>query len=160
MSWTKRQFVEAAFEEIGLAAYVYDLQPEQMNGALRRLDTLMATWNAKGIRLGYPLPSTAGSSDLDQFTDVPDSANEAIILNLAIRLAPAFGKSVSMDTKMAAKQAYKGLASIAAFPQERQFPKSLPRGAGNKPWSQQNGEFMDVPEDPLAAGPDGPIDFD
>jgi hypothetical protein len=52
MSYSKRQFVEAAFEEIGLASYVFDLQPEQIDSACRRLDTMMAQWNAVGIRLG------------------------------------------------------------------------------------------------------------
>jgi hypothetical protein len=54
MGYTKRQFISAAFEEIGLASYVFDLQPEQLQSALRRLDAMMADWNAKGIRLGYP----------------------------------------------------------------------------------------------------------
>ena len=48
MGWTKRQFVAQAFEEIGLASYVFDLTPEQLQSALRRLDTMMAAWNALG----------------------------------------------------------------------------------------------------------------
>jgi hypothetical protein len=57
MGYSKRQFISAAFEEIGLASYVFDLQPEQLQSAMRRLDAMMADWNGKGIRLGYPLPS-------------------------------------------------------------------------------------------------------
>lgn len=159
MSWTKRQFVEAAFEEIGLAAYVFDLQPEQMNMALRRLDAMLATWNTKGIRLGYPLPSTPGSSDLDQLTEVPDAANQAIILNLAVQLAPGFGKSVSPDTKMNAKDAYRGLLNISTRPVEMQLPGSMPRGAGSKPWQSNSDPFIYDPTDPLLAGEDGPIEF-
>ena len=30
MAWTKRQIVTQAFEEIGLASYVFDLEPEQL----------------------------------------------------------------------------------------------------------------------------------
>ena len=30
MGWTKRQFIEQAFDEIGLASYAFDLGPEQM----------------------------------------------------------------------------------------------------------------------------------
>ena len=59
MSWTKRQFINAALEEIGLASYVFDIQPEELESALRRLDAMMADWNAKGIRIGYPLSSIA-----------------------------------------------------------------------------------------------------
>ena len=105
MSFTKRQFVEAAFEEIGLAAYVFDLSPQQMESAVRRLDTMIAEWNAKGIRLAYPLPSSPQDSDIDAETTVPDSANEAIICNLGIRLAPSYGKQVMPETKVTAKMA-------------------------------------------------------
>ena len=31
MAYTKRDIVEQAFEEIGLASYVFDLQPQQLS---------------------------------------------------------------------------------------------------------------------------------
>lgn len=158
MSWSKRQFVEAAFEEIGMATYVFDLSADQLQGALYRLDALMGSWNAKGIRLGYPLPSSPQDSDLDEETNVPDSANEAIYTNLAIRLAPGYGKAVSIDTKMAANDSYKTLLSRAAMPMEQQLPNMLPAGAGNKPWRYDN-PFLADPIDPLLAGQDGEIEF-
>jgi RNase H-fold protein (predicted Holliday junction resolvase) len=58
VGYSKRQFVEAAFAEIGLASYAFDLQPQDLEQVLRRLDAMMAEWNAKGIRLGYPLPGS------------------------------------------------------------------------------------------------------
>ena len=88
MGWTRRQFVEQAFEEIGYASYVYDLEPEQLESAGRRLDAMVASWNGKGIRLGYPLPSSPELASLDTETEVPDYANEAIYTNLAVKLAP------------------------------------------------------------------------
>lgn len=158
MSWSKRQFVEAAFEEIGMATYVFDLSADQLQGALYRLDALMGSWNAKGIRIGYPLPNSPQDSNLDEQTNVPDSANEAIYTNLAIRLAPGYGKAVSIDTKMAANDAYKTLLSRAAMPMEQQLPAMLPAGAGNKPWRYDN-PFLADPVDPLLAGQDGEIEF-
>lgn len=158
MGWTKRQFVTQAFEEIGLAAYVFDLTPEQLQSALRRLDAMMASWNAKGIRLGYPIPSSPEFSDLDTETGVPDSSNEAVYTNLSIRLAPSFGKVVSIETKAAARTSYDTLLSIAAMPPEQQLPGSMPSGAGNKPCRIDN-PFLRKPEDPLLAGGDGEIEF-
>ena len=122
MGYSKRQFVTAAFDEIGLASYVFDLTPEQLQSALRRLDAMMASWNALGIRLGYPLPSSPQFSDLDAQSEVPDSANEAIITNLAIKLAPSYGKQVMPDTKATAKETYNTLLSRAAMPMEQQMP--------------------------------------
>jgi hypothetical protein len=158
MSYTKRQFVEEAFAELGMANYTFDLQPQQLDTALRRLDAMMATWNAKGIRLGYPLPSSPQDSDLDTETQVPDSANEAIVANLAIRLAPSYGKQVQIDTRTTAKLGYDTLLARATFPLEQQFPRTLPLGAGQKPWRYDT-PFMPGPVDPVLAGPDGPIEL-
>lgn len=162
MGWTKRQFVEQAFEEIGLAAYVFDLTPEQLQSALRRLDAMMAGWNANGIRVGWPMPSSPDQSNLDEDTGVVDVANEAIYLNLAVRLAPGFGKTLSVDTKQDADAAYSNLLNQTAAPTpERQFPNTLPRGAGTKPWRSFNSnQFVKTPDDPLQAGEDSAIDFD
>ena len=160
MSWTKRQFIESAFEEIGLASYVFDLQPEQLDMALRRLDSMMATWNAKGVRLGYPIPNTPNDSNLDEITGVQDSANQAIILNLAVNLAPAFGKQVSPDTKMLAKQSFRTLLSLSTKPIEMQMPSTMPSGAGNKPNQYDNNTFLNAPEDYLLAGDDSKLDFE
>ena len=159
MGYSKRQFVAAAFEEIGLASYAFDLQPQQFESALRRLDAQMASWNALGIRLGYPLPSSPQFSDLDAQSEVPDSANEAIITNLAIKLAPGYGKQVMPETKATAKETYNTLLSRAAVPMEQQLPSTMPSGAGNKPWRVYDDPFLRPPVDPVLAGQDGPIQF-
>lgn len=159
MGYSKRQFVTAAFEEIGLASYVFDLQPEQLQSALNRLDAMMADWNGKGIRLGYPLPGSPQYSDLDEPSEVPDSANEAIFTNLAIKLAPSYGKSVMPETKVTAKESYNTLLMRATTPLEMQLPGTMPAGAGNKPWRNYDNPFLQRPVDPVLAGQDGPIEF-
>jgi hypothetical protein len=156
MGYSKRQFVEASLEEIGLASYVFDLSPQQIESAVRRLDAQMASWNALGIRVGYPLPGSPQDTGLDDETNVPDSAYEAIITNLGIKLAPSYGKTVSADTKATAKRTYDTLLSRAAMPMEMQLPASMPRGAGAKAYDDP---FVDNPEEPILAGRDGPLEF-
>lgn len=157
MSYTKRQFIELAFDEIGLG-YPYSINSDQYEPALKKLDAMMAQWNAKGIRVGYPIPSSPENSDIADETNVPDSANAAIYLNLAIRIAPSFGKQLSIETKQYAKQSYNTLLSITTMPQERQIT-GLPKGAGNKPYRLGGSDFMPPPTDPLLAGQDGELDF-
>jgi hypothetical protein len=159
MGYSKRQFVAAAFEEIGLASYVFDLQPEQLQSAMRRIDAMMADWNGKGIRLGYPLPGSPQDSDLDEPTLVPDWANEAIITNGAVRIAPGYGKVVMPETKAVAKDSYNTLLQRATVPPEQQLPATMPAGAGNKPWRVYDNPFIRPPVDPVDAGPDGPLQF-
>jgi len=159
MSYTKRQFIEQALEEIGLADYVFDLSPEQLQSALRRMDSMVAAWNAIGIRLGYPIPSSPENSNIDAETGVPDSANEAIILNLALRLSPSYGKAISLQTSAAARLAYNTLMSRAAMPPEMQFPQTLPVGAGLGSYNIDF-PFFPPPTLPLLAGEDGEIVFE
>lgn len=158
MSWSKRQFVEAAFAEIGLGAYNFDLSPEMLQVGLERLDSMMATWNARGFRLAYPIPADAKSGDLDEITNVPDSANEAIYQNLALRIAPVFGKVVSMELKQAAMYGYNAMISKNAKIPEMQLNQTVPAGAGSK--YKRNYDFMlDKPEDRLEADNSGLLDF-
>jgi hypothetical protein len=161
MSYTKRQYVIAAFEEIGLASYVFDLTDNELLSACKRLDAMMAQWNAKGIRLGPTrCQATLTRTSLDADTEVPDAANEAIILNLGIRIAPGYGKSVSPDTKISAKAAYTTLLGWTAQPTpEKQFPRTLPTGAGQKAWRYDQDPFMPIPVDPLTTGGDGVLDL-
>lgn len=161
MAYTKRDIVAMAFEEIGLAGYVFDLQPQQLEGALRRLDSMMATWNGKGLRLGYPLPSSPDSSDLDQDTNVSDFAIEAMALNLAVRIAPGYGKTPSPDTKASAKSAYNQLMAQSAKPISMQIDSmAIPAGAGAKNFRSRRDPFLHNPVDPLAVGPDNILDLE
>jgi hypothetical protein len=160
VSYTRRQFVEAAMAEIGLASYSFDLSPDELIFACRRLDAMMADWNGRGIRLGYPLPGSPESTALDVETAVPDSANMAIVANLALQIAPSYGKQVMQETKITARQGLTTLMARSAIPREMQFPGTMPAGAGNRPWSGDLDPYMRPPVDPLLAGDDGPIDFD
>ena len=141
MSYTKKEFITSAFEEIGLADYEYDLQPEEYQSALRKLDSMIASWNSLGVTLGYPLPAKPSDSNLNQDTTVPDSANEAIVTNLAMRLAPLFGKQVSTDTKVIAKSTFENLTRIASVPQEMDYNTTI-AGAGYKGVTQNNNIFL------------------
>ena len=108
MSWTKRQIITQAFGELGLASYVFNLTAEELQDAMRRLDTMMGLWMTRNIVFDpvYPQPATYGVGDLDDDTNAPDDALEPMYLNLAIRLSPSFGKTPSPDTRAAAKAGY------------------------------------------------------
>jgi hypothetical protein len=120
---TKREIIGAAFEEIGRADYDFDLQPEDYQAALRKLDGMLATWATSGIRIGY-----AGTGDtVDVDANIPDWAYEALHLNLALRLAPGIGKTPSPDTQKMARDAYNGLLARCV----RAHPKTITGYAGS-----------------------------
>jgi hypothetical protein len=161
VSWTKREIVQNAFEEVGLASYAFDLQPEQMQAGLRRLDNMMATWNSRGLRIGYPLTDSPAGSDLDQDATVTDEAIEAIVSNLAVRLAPMLGKTVSPDTKATARSSYMALLSRRSTIPERLIDvNAVPAGAGTKYWRFNGDPFLQQEDRGLTVGPDAALDLE
>lgn len=159
MSYSKRQYVLAAFEELGLASYVFDLQPNDLESALRRLDSMMAEWNNRGLRLSYPIPGSPEFSDIDAVTNVPDLANDAIITNLALKIAPSFGKAVSNETKISAKMSMNSMYIKFAQPIEQQLAPIVPLGAGSKSWSTITDPFVVLGQPSVDVGTDGTLTF-
>lgn len=154
---TKRDLVYGALDEIGIGADTFDPSPEQLEKALNRLDWMMAEWDGLGIRIGYLLPTTPQDSDLDQEAGVPDTARNCIVSNLAIRLAPTYGKTVPPSTMAAAARAYNALLTARAEIPQQRFPNTLPLGQGNIRYTAgqqyfQNGEKIDL-------GPSGELDY-
>lgn len=155
---TKRQLLDQMFEEIGIAGYAFNLTPDEQMSALRRLDSLMAQWDGKGIRIGYALPSSMQASDPDQDSGIPDTAIAAVVLNGAVRLAPMYGKTLQLETIREAKVAYLDLLSRSMTTPQVQLQGNLPRGAGNKPWRRRQ-PFVTPPQDPITVGPDSTLDL-
>lgn len=146
MSWTKGDIVQEALAELGIADYDFDIIPEQLERDIRRLDTMMGVWAVEGIGLNYPLASGPDSSNKDDEIDIPDYAIDAVLLGLAVRLAPSYGKTVSMDTKASYKAAYNALLQRFAPGPQVQL-EQLPRGAGAK--SHDYPFFTEAPDKQL-----------
>lgn len=156
MAWTKGQLVELAAAEMAIAGFVFDIEAEESQFILSRLDLMMATWSAKGIQVGYAFPSSGGGSDGNDASGLPDMAVETVATNLAKRCAPSFGKVLSPQTLSVAEEGYATLLWNAVAPQQQQYPNTLPRGAGSKPWRMTSGAFMPTPDpSPLTNSPDG-----
>ena len=155
MSWTKGDLVNEAFSEIGIASYEFDTSPEERIAAIRRLDMMMAEWNGRGLRLGYPLPDGPDCSSTDDDSGIPDWAVEPVVLNLAIRMAPSYGKTLPPDTKAVARRGLTTLYNMSTVPVEMQF-QQMPKGAGYKETERR---FTRYPKDKLAVGEDGFWDF-
>jgi hypothetical protein len=154
---TKHQLVADAFGELALAVNDFDITPEEEAQALRRLETLMATWASQGIRVGYVF-----GSDLDAESGLPLVADEAVYMALAVRLAAGKGKQLPPNTLRNAKAAYDALISAIARDQvqQQQLASGTPRGAGRKAWRTLNQPYVTAPNiDPLQVSADGGLDL-
>jgi hypothetical protein len=134
MAWTKKQLIESAFEELALAGYVFDLDADQLEAALRKLDTMMAAWSGVGIAIGYLLPTSPDASNIDDDAGIPDTAVEAVYMNLAVKLAAGRGKTLTVETRNAATRGYTVLLGAAVAPAPGHCSGLPLAGAGNKPW--------------------------
>lgn len=154
MATTKREIIDQAFGELALAGYVFDLTPEELDAARKRLDRMMASWEPK-IYLGYLMPANPNDSDMDEDSGLPDVAIDAVATNLAVLLAPGQGKNLSQDTRIAAKNGFNALlARFATIPQV-QYPGNLPLGGGNKRLPNDNQYFR--PQRQVTVTPNGDV---
>jgi hypothetical protein len=156
MSLTKGELVTAALGEFGISSYEFDITPEELASGVRRLNAMMAFWASKNLLLSY-----ADSDDTDAESNIPGVALEAVITNLAIRLAPSYGKQVPLEVATVAKESLNALLSVSTKPRQQQFAV-MPRGAGYKtttyPFTTPPGEqyLVNVDESvDLSGGPDG-----
>ena len=157
MSWTKRQLISQAFNDVGLASFVFDLTPEQLQSAGMQLDMLISRWNYAGIKFGYPVSLSGGGLDLDKDSNLPFYAIDTVVSNLAILLCPAFGKVPSPELKQRAKDGYNELIKRAAMPPEMQIT-GMPKGAGAKDYDRpfldpaDTSPIKNTPNDQLVFG--------
>lgn len=154
MGYTKRQFVNAAFSELGLGSYDFSLPPEAYEFGLAKLDAMMANWAQGGVQVGFPIVINPEDSSLDTECNINYAAYEAIVCNLAIKVSPFFGKQVMPQTTATANMAYNNLATSVLKPIPVQLKPTTPLGAGNKPWVTTMQNFVPNPTIPLVSAGD------
>lgn len=124
---TKKAVIEMAFEELTLSGFEFDLTPEEIYRALRRLNVLMAEPPFNTMGYNHPLEedgSPAEASGLAEEDVYP------VVLLLARRLARMIGKTLAFDAD--ANNAIARLrAKYAVIPEVDYAPLTV-RGAGAK----------------------------
>ena len=156
MAYTKRQIVEIAMDALGLGPDVYTPTPDDVATGLRRLDAMMATWSATGLRMGYPVASGPDDADPSSDTGLPDSAVEGVALCLAVKLAPSFGKSVAVETRIESIKAKRDIDAIfGQLPPVKELPSGVPMGAGHRSFWPHLSPFSPPPGAPVTRGPTG-----
>jgi hypothetical protein len=156
VGYTKSELVSQALGQLGIADYEFDITPEEIDTGVKRMDAMIATWSDENVFLSYTMGGEASEP-----SGVPDVAVEAVVMNLAIRLAPSYGKQVSPEVATLAKSSLNSLRRFSTAPRQRQMPQ-MPRGAGYKvydrPFTQEpKKEYLEDVDDSVdtSGGPDG-----
>lgn len=129
---TKRLVVDMAYDEVRMAVPEFQVNPNELNTVLTKLDMLMSEWEVSGIYLGYNAPSIPGNGNLEDPIGIPNAALHSVALYLALRVSPAFGKALSGETKAAMALAMSNLRGMTAHIPNMRLPRTTPLGSGNR----------------------------
>jgi hypothetical protein len=102
---TAHDTITAALRMIGALAAGETADADTANDALLRLNRMLAGWELLGIRMSIATLALADTINL------PDGQLEAIEANLAVKLAPEWGKEISPALALAAREGRKGLSA-------------------------------------------------
>ncbi len=149
---TKRSLIQQALGEIGLGVYIFDATAEQLQDALTRMNRMAARWDATGLRFGYNM-----GGGLDDESGLPDTSEDCYALNLALNIAPSYGKTPSQDTRINAKMALNALLITDYVIPQVPFDSRMPIGRGNQLETKDRQYF--TPDDPITTGQDGELEF-
>lgn len=125
---TKIDLINMAFEHLRISGITTQAVPEEIQFALSLLERMAAELQERNIVLGY------------NFEDVPDVNSDAgiglwaangIETNLAARMAASFGKTISNELALMARQSMSNLSSRTANVRVTPYPHRQPRGNGN-----------------------------
>lgn len=130
MPITKRQIVDAAYEELSMAGWVYDLDPAELSFALRRLEMMMARWKLSFlVDIGYTAELNPAEAVLTDDSGLVAGNMLAVSMNLALEIARSKGKRLNPATISAAVDGLNQiLATVPVLPAA--MPPDLPAGAG------------------------------
>lgn len=129
---TKRLVVDMAYDEVRMAVPEFQVNPNELNTVLTKLDMLMDEWKVSGIDLGYNAPSIPGNGDLEDPIGIPNAALHSVALYLALRVSPAFGKTLSGETRAAMALSMSNLRGMTAHIPNMRLPRTTPLGQGNR----------------------------
>jgi P22 tail accessory factor len=141
----KSDILDMMFEECGRAGYEFDRTAGEDASALRRLDAMLAEWQAEGVNLNYNFPAIFGKGLPTDSTGIPDAAVNGVALWGAFRIAPGMGKTISPESRKALSDAKAFLRAETSSIPSVIFPRNTIRGTGNRfgqPWEPYQWESM------------------
>ena len=126
----KMYIMDLAFDDIGLSSGEFERTADEYAQALRKLNALMMEFPFS--ELGYAQP-VDGDGQPEELSNLGNKAIPAVAAQLALRLAPAFGKALSREYIKAAGRSFTLLCSEYATIPAQEYQGATHRGNG---WSR------------------------
>lgn len=140
---SKKELIQMAREKCGQDDYYQQITPQEYDGDLRRLNSLMYELQAQGIDLRYNQPtSNLGSPEDD--SGIPYETQDAVTGLLAQRIAPLIGKALPPEFGAALARSMAVLRAKYAVVPSSVYRRDTPRGAGNGRWINRSAYYSGV----------------
>ena len=128
----KSTLIEEAYSICGSAGYEFGRTPEEVNSALQKLNVMMKTWPWNA--LGYVQPDYGVGLPTD-LSGLPDEAVEAVTYELAVRISPEFGSTMSAEARSTRATSKAALMAYVASVPKMPFARDTVRGSGTS-WNR------------------------
>ncbi|WP_338511327.1 packaged DNA stabilization gp4 family protein [Erwinia aphidicola] len=141
---TKGDLITAALRKLGVAsnATLTDIEPQSMEDGVNDLELMMAEWaggvESPGISVGYLFSPAGEPADAGDEHGIGIAAINAVILNIACRIAPDYGMEATAKLLVTAKYGKEQLVKLSAMSRARTakcksgYPNRMPTGSGNR----------------------------
>lgn len=127
----KKGFIaRQALRKIGIRSDEFEADNDEIGDALIELESMVLNLDGRGIRIGYELAPDPELIDPNVDAGIPDIYSDALIYQLAVRLAPDYGKAVSPTLATQAAGSLNTLYMAIDTP-SIQYERNMPVGSGN-----------------------------
>ena len=103
------KIIEGALQDIAVIAQQQSPSTSDAALGLERLNSMLGDWHRRGVVTGLTPPLAAGDN-------IPEAIEDAIRLNLALRLAPPFGKATNPELVNQARETFTALNIRSSIP--------------------------------------------
>ena len=126
---TALQIVNAAAEKIGVKTAEIALEASDYQVIVDEMNDMLSEWADSNI--------TPAFTDVSLSTDTVNIERDAVGAvknNLAVRIAPIFGRQITPSLAAIALQTYNRLLASTVYIGDVAYPDTLPTGSGNECW--------------------------
>lgn len=140
---TKGDLVHAALRKLGVAsnATLTDVEPQSLEDGVNDLEMMMAEWSGltgSGIDVGYIFADPDTAPEAGDAHGLSNNAINAVIFNLACRIAPDYVMEASAKIITTARYGKEQLVKLSAASRAKSlwknsgYPNRMPVGSGNR----------------------------
>ena len=133
---TALQIVNGTAEKLGVKTAEIPLEAVDYQLILTELNDMLSEWADSGIT-----PTFTEVSRATDIVNINRDAVGAVKINLAVRMAPAFGRAVTPALANSANTSYNRLLASVVYIGEVAYPDTLPLGSGNERCVRDNRFF-------------------